>query len=94
MTDKAAYLAEQAEERVHNILTGGIDYELTSDDNQTTFVVYVAGQNTDRKHFTGISPDDPAEKQEYNNNPPYGTSANYTLQAGTQINHAVNIGSA
>ncbi|MGE0019783.1 MAG: TonB-dependent receptor [Draconibacterium sp.] len=90
MTDKSAYLTEQSEERVHNILTGGIDYELTSDNNLTTLVLYVAGQNTDRKHFTGISPDEPTEKQEYNNSPPYGTSANYTLQAGTQLNHTVN----
>lgn len=90
MTEKAAYLAEQSEERVHNILTGGVDYELTSNNNLTSLAIYLAGQNTDRKHFTGISPDDEIEKQIYNNNPPYGTSANYTLQAGTQLNHTVN----
>ncbi len=90
MVDKAAYLAEQSEERIHNILTGGIDYELTSDNNLTTLALYVASQNTDRKHFTGISPDEPSEKQEYNNNPPYGTSANYTIQVGTQVNRTVN----
>lgn len=90
MTDKAAYLAEQSEERVHDILTGGIDYELSSDDNLTTLAVYVAGQNTDRKHFTGISPNDPTLKQQYNNNPPYGISANYTIQTGIQMNRVVN----
>ena len=89
MITEPSYLAEQSEERTHNILTGGIDYELTSEDNQTTFAVYVAGQNTNRKHFTGISPDDEAGKIEYNANPPYGTSKNYTFQFGSQVNHTV-----
>ncbi|MBK6284514.1 MAG: TonB-dependent receptor [Draconibacterium sp.] len=89
MITEPSYLAEQSEERTHNILTGGVDYELTSDDNQTTFAVYVAGQNTDRKHFTGISPDDEAGKLEYNSNPPYGTSKNYTYQVGSQLNHTL-----
>ncbi|MDO8951869.1 MAG: TonB-dependent receptor, partial [Draconibacterium sp.] len=82
-----SYLAEQSEERTHNILTGGIDYTLTSDNNQTSFVLYAAGQNTSRKHFTGISPDDEAGKIEYNSNPPYGNSTNYTIQFGSQLNH-------
>jgi len=84
-----SYLAEQSEERTHNILTGGIDYTLTSDNNQTSFVLYAAGQNTSRKHFTGISPDDEAGKIEYNSNPPYGNSANYTIQFGSQLNHTL-----
>jgi outer membrane receptor for ferrienterochelin and colicins len=89
MIDGPAYLAEQSEERTHNILTGGVDYQLTSKNNQTTFVVFAAGQNTDRKHFTGISPDSEPEKLEYNSNPPYGTSVNYTIQVGSQLNHTV-----
>ena len=89
MIAEPSYLAEQSEERTHNIITGGIDYELTSTNNQTTFAVYVAGQNTDRKHFTGISPDDEAGKIEYNSNPPYGTSKNYTFQFGSQVNHTL-----
>jgi outer membrane receptor for ferrienterochelin and colicins len=89
MITEPSYLAEQSEERTHNILTGGVDYELTSDNNQTTFAVYAAGQNTDRKHFTGISPDDEAGKIEYNANPPYGTSRNYTFQFGSQLNHTL-----
>ena len=84
-----SYLAEQSEERTHNILTGGIDYTLTSDNNQTSFILYAAGQNTGRKHFTGISPDDEAEKIEYNSNPPYGISTNYTIQFGSQLNHTL-----
>lgn len=89
MITEPSYLAEQSEERTHNILTGGVDYELTSRNNQTTFAVYLAGQNTDRKHFTGISPDDEAGKIEYNSNPPYGISNNYTVQFGSQINHTL-----
>ena len=87
MITEPSYLAEQSEERTHNILTGGIDYQLTSKNNQTTFAVYVAGQNTNRKHFTGISPDDDFDKIDYNSNPPYGISKNYTYQIGSQLNH-------
>jgi len=89
MITEPSYLAEQSEERTHNILNGGIDYELTSENNQTTFAVYIAGQNTNRKHFTGISPDDELGKIEYNSNPPYGTSKNYTVQFGSQVNHTL-----
>ena len=84
-----AYMAEQSEERTHDILTGGIDYTLTSDNNRTSFVVYAAGQNTNRNHFTGIRPDDEPGKTEYNTNPPYGTSKNHTIQFGTQLNHTL-----
>jgi outer membrane receptor for ferrienterochelin and colicins len=90
MTDGPAYLAKQSEERTHNVLMGGLDYEITSDNYNTTFVVYVAGQYTTRKHFTGIAPYDESELQEYNNNPPYGNSTNYTLQAGTQLNQTLD----
>jgi outer membrane receptor for ferrienterochelin and colicins len=90
MVIEPSYLAEQSEERTHNILTGGVDYELTSEDMQTTFAVYAAGQNTDRKHFTGISPDDEIGKIQYNAYPPYGTSRNYTYQFGSQVNHTLS----
>ncbi len=90
MTDGPAYLAKQSEERTHNVLMGGLDYEITSDNYNTTFVVYLAGQYTTRKHFTGIAPYDESELQEYNNNPPYGHSKNYTLQTGTQLNHSMD----
>ena len=92
MVDKPSYLAEQSEERTHNILTGGVDYELTSEDNQTTFVVYAAGQNTNRKHFTGIRPhpDSLFQVNKYNADPPYGISKNYTIQFGTQLNHTLD----
>lgn len=90
MIDGPAYLAKQSEERTHDILTGGIDYELVSEDNKTTFAAYTAGQYTTRDHFTGIAPDGGEELQEYNNNPPYGDSKNYTVQVGTQVNHTLS----
>ncbi len=89
MVDGPAFLARQSEERTHDVLMGGADYEITSEDYRTSFVLYTAGQYAKRKHFTGIAPDDPAELQEYNNNPPYGNSKNYTLQVGAQLNHTV-----
>ncbi|MEZ5105059.1 MAG: TonB-dependent receptor [Draconibacterium sp.] len=90
IVDKPAFLAQQSEERTHNIVMGGINYDFVSDDNQSSFSVYTAGQSTRRKHFTGIAPDEDPELTEYNNNPPYGSSKNYTVQFGVQGNHMVN----
>lgn len=90
MLDGPAYLATQSEERTHDILMGGIDYELTSEDNRTTFALYTAGQYTTRKHFTGIAPDGGLPLVAYNSNPPYGNSENYTYQLGTQLNKTLN----
>jgi len=87
MVDGPSYLAQQSEERTHDVLMGGADYEITSEDSRTSVVLYTAGQYTKRKHFTGIVPDDPAELSAYNNNPPYGNSRNYTGQLGVQLNH-------
>lgn len=87
MVDGPAYLARQSEERTHDVLMGGADYEISSEDYLTSFVLYTAGQYTKRKHFTGIVPDRPEEIQEYNNNPPYGNSKNHTIQLGAQLNY-------
>jgi outer membrane receptor for ferrienterochelin and colicins len=84
-----AYLAKQSEERMHNVLLGGVDYKITSEDNRVSFVLYTAGQYTKRDHFTGIAPDVEPELLEYNNNPPYGHSKNYTIQLGAQLNKIV-----
>ena len=89
MIEGPAYLAEQSEERTHDVLMGGVDYEITSENNLTEFVLYSAGQHTKRKHFTGISPDNPDERIIYNNNPPYGHSKTYTIQVGAQLNHTI-----
>ncbi|MCG6187742.1 TonB-dependent receptor [Maribellus maritimus] len=90
MVDKPAYLATQSEERTHNVLMGGINYDYISDNNQTSFSLYSAGQYTGRKHFTGIAPDDSEKLTKYNFNPPYGSSINYTVQFGGQVNHLIH----
>jgi outer membrane receptor for ferrienterochelin and colicins len=82
-----AYLALQSEERTHTILMGGIDYEILTRNNQDSWIIYVAGQNTTRDHFTGIAPDTAEELIEYRADPPYGDSKNHTLQIGNQYNH-------
>lgn len=88
MTNGPAFLAKQSEERTHDVLMGGIDYKISSNDH-TTLALFSAGQYTKRNHFTGISPNDELEIFEYKANPPYGSSENYTLQVGTQLNHTL-----
>jgi outer membrane receptor for ferrienterochelin and colicins len=99
ITDKAAHLAQQSEERVHNIFMGGIDYQINFNDDNSSFITYFAGQNTFRKHYTGLYPvreeyeSDSAffiAEQTHLRNPPYGTSDNTTFQGGTQINHKIH----
>ncbi|MEX0982999.1 MAG: TonB-dependent receptor [Bacteroidales bacterium] len=96
MINKQAHLAQQSEERVHNILMGGLDYQLNFNDNNSSLITYLAGQYTDRDHYTGLYPGTDefdsdsafleAEKIHLQN-PPYGYTYNTTLQAGMQINH-------
>lgn len=87
--DRPAHEANQAEERVHNVIMGGIDYEIDFNDNHTSFIFYAAGQNTQREHYTGIIPDDSLGFLDHFLNPPYGNTLNNTIQAGTQLNHRV-----
>ncbi len=87
--DGPAYLAQQSEERTHNVIMGGLEYEYTPG-IRTSFVVYSAGQYTKRNHYTGIVPDGGLALQDHNNAPPYGFSKNYTYQFGAQLNHAIN----
>jgi len=89
MVDGPAYLAQQSEERTHNVLMGGFDYSINPS-TRTSYVIYGAGQYTKRDHYTGISPDGGDELQDFNNAPPYGNSKNSTYQFGAQVNHAVN----
>ncbi len=90
MVNKAAYQAKQAEERTHNVLMGGLDYQINFNDDNSSFIAYLAGQKTDRDHYTGIVPYDSAGINEHLSNPPYGFTFNNTLQAGTQLNHRYN----
>lgn len=85
--EEPAYLALQSEERTHNVLMGGVDYQYTGNNNRNTLILYLAGQTTRRQHFTGIMPGDSIARQAYLENPPYGNSKNNTLMAGLQWNH-------
>lgn len=87
MTDKPAFLAKQSEERTHHVLMGGLDYQINFNDENSAFIAYFAGQQTDRLHYTGILPDEAAARLIHINKPPYGTTANTTLQSGFQVNH-------
>ena len=83
-----AHFAEQSEERTHNIFAGGIDYQINFNNYESSFISYVAYQNTDREHYTGIKPNDDSEELDlFLNNPPYGNSYVETLNTGFQINH-------
>jgi len=89
LVDKAAYLAQQSEERTHNVFMGGLDYQINFNEDNSSFIAYFAGQNTDRKHYTGIMPDSTSEILHHMADPPYGVTSNVTLQAGTQFNHRI-----
>jgi outer membrane receptor for ferrienterochelin and colicins len=89
MTTKPAFLAQQSEERTHHVFMGGVDYQVNFNDDNSAFIAYFAGQQTDRMHYTGILPDEEAARLIHINKPPYGTTANTTLQGGIQLNHRI-----
>ena len=90
MLEKPAHLVQQSEERTTNVLVGSVDYQINFNDERASFISYLAGQITDRTHFTGIFPDEPTDIQSYIENPPYGTSDNYTYQGGLQLNYQLD----
>ncbi|MDX2415042.1 MAG: TonB-dependent receptor [Bacteroidales bacterium] len=87
MTNGPAHLALQSEERTHNVFMGGLDYQLNFNNNNSSVILYFAGQNTGRDHYTGIYPDAAPDIDNHLVDPPYGYTTNTTLQGGTQINH-------
>ncbi len=87
MTDKSAHLAQQSEERTHHVLMGELDYQINFNDDESSLITYVAGQRTNRDHYTGIFPENSNAINTHLNNPPYGTSKTITLQSGVQLNH-------
>jgi len=91
MVDKAAFQAQQSEERIHNILMGGLDYEIDFNDDHSAFIFYTSAQRTNRDHYTGIIPDatDSLAYQLHFQNPPYGKTLNTTFQTGVQFNHKI-----
>ncbi len=89
--EKPAYLAQQSEERTHNVWMASTDYQINFNNGNTAFIYYMSWQNTDRKHYTGIIPD--KRTSEYDTfivNPPYGTSDVSTYNIGAQIDHRIN----
>lgn len=90
--EKPAYLAKQSEERTHNVWMGSADYQINFNNDNTSLISYLAWQNTDRKHYTGIMPDitDTDAYTQHISNPPYGTSDVTTYNVGTQLNHKFN----
>lgn len=90
MVNKPAFLAQQSEERDHDIWMGNIDYQLNFNQDNSSFIAFGAFQNTKRKHYTGIFPDENDQILAHITNPPYGYSLNTTIQGGIQINHRLN----
>jgi len=87
MGSTSPHLAGQAEERDHNIWVASLDHQINFNKNRSSVITYLAGQITDRDHFTGIRPDEGEDQNAYLDDPPYGTSENFTWQAGVQLNH-------
>lgn len=87
MTEKPAFLAQQAEERTHNVWMGSADYQLNFNKNKSSFIAYAGWQQTDRIHYTGILPDEDSAILAHSANPPNGTSLATTFQGGFQLNH-------
>jgi outer membrane receptor for ferrienterochelin and colicins len=87
---KPAHLALQSEERTHNVLMGSADYSISFNNDKNSLSIYYGGQQTDRKHYTGIIPDDLTAQQDFFINPPYGTSDVVTHQGGIQLNNKFN----
>lgn len=77
--EEPAHKADQAEERHHNILMGGINYKTSLPDIRSSVSLYVAGQNTKRKHYTGIDQADA-----------YGNTLGQTFMGGVQYNYYSN----
>jgi len=89
MVEGAAHLAEQSEERTHDVFIGNADYQINFNEDKSSFITYIATQHTERVHYTGIIPDitDTVAHQNHLVDPPYGTSKNLTMQGGMQLNH-------
>ena len=91
MIDRVPHFSMQSEERVHDVLLGNLDYQINFNDSKSSFIAYLAAQQTNRTHYTGIRPDiGSADDIIHLENPPYGTSLNTTKQAGFQINHTIS----
>lgn len=89
-TEIDAHLTQQAEERTHHVWMASADYQINFNQDQTSLITYLAWQHTDRDHYTGILPDEPADIENHLANPPYGISTTKTIQGGLQLNHQID----
>lgn len=87
MTEKPAFLALQAEERKHATWFGNIDYQINFEEKKSSLILYTAFQDTKKKHYTGIRPDDAQELEDHLASPPYGSALARTVQTGFQFNY-------
>ena len=87
MRKQTVHLNQQAEARTHDVWMGSLDYQINFDKDDSSLITYLAGQRTDRDHYTGIFPDLAEDIDAYLENPPYGISKTTTVQAGVQFNH-------
>ena len=90
IVDKPAHLAQQSEERTHNVLMGSLDYQINFNEEKSALILYYGGQYTDRDHYTGIIPDEEPQLGQFYADPPYGISNVTTHQGGAQYNHRFN----
>mgnify|MGYP001215233837 CR=1 FL=1 len=85
--DIEPHLRGQAEERTHNVWMASTDYQINFNKDLSSFIAYMAYQNTSRDHYTGIFPDDSLAAETHLSNPPYGLSDVSTSNVGLQLNH-------
>mgnify|MGYP001166849552 CR=1 FL=1 len=91
ITDFLPHYAMQSEERIHDVNIGNIDYNINFNNGFSSLNTYIAFQNTNREHYTGIRPQiGTPEDTSHILNPPYGSSVNTTSQIGLQLNHEYN----
>ncbi len=75
--DMPPHKADQAEQRTHTVLGGGITLVHTIPSLLSTVSAYVSGLHTGRKHYTGVGHADA-----------YGTTENLTLVYGAQFSRS------
>ena len=90
MVDQTAHLNQQAEDRTHDVWMGSLDYQINFNEDKSALIAYLSGHRTNRDHYTGIFPDDPAAIETHLSSPPYGISETTTFQGGAQFNYRVN----
>lgn len=92
--NSAPHLAEQSEERLHNIIMGSAAYTYYFNNFLSNFQIYSGGQVTGRSHYTGVFPEitnnDSTDYWEHLANPPYGYTDNETYQIGFQLSKNLN----